>query len=412
MGPCILLVLMFVILLLHWRSKGRKDIVVNMPLIAYLSTSFFCLIQYSKEPQNWSLSYWSYLYYIIVFIILLFPIWKSNPSTTNKIIIKNSRIVRYLAAIFVVFSVVSVYLTLNKAVDALATGEWLRIRNEMYYGDFEVYSTTWERISLNGRNFMSLFITVYFFYQLAYVKDRKNWFNIILLAIAVFIPPFLGALTMAARGTMFLTILRFVLIYLFFRKRLSNKISLIIRTFFFSLSIFVLIISIAITIARFDDSAKDSILYYFGHSLLSFNYGVADSIHSFSHGKWFLGDYYNLISDSSGDLDFGKLGTHFGTAFITLIGCLYVDFGPFGTIIFSLVISLIFAKSIGRKKHLTFQQSYLYLFYVDFLIGGVFVYGQGYGFKIIFSLILFWVTNINYGRLFPTKRVVKIAEDY
>ena len=128
---------------------------------------------------------------------------------------------------------------------------------------------------------------------------------------------------------------------------------------------------LSVSNSRFGSSfLSSSLLHYFSHSFLAFNYGVADSITDFAYGKYFFNKIFGSIP-----LDFDYLGTHFDTSFITFVGTLYIDFGPIGTFLIAMIIPVFFNGIIKRRKRIDFSDLYIYSFYLNYLFIGVFVIG-------------------------------------
>jgi hypothetical protein len=118
----------------------------------------------------------------------------------------------------------------------------------------------------------------------------------------------------------------FAIVYLMMKDILPKYVK---RTLIIAVSIIIpliLIYFIAVTVSRFEESslnidAGESMMYYLGHSMLTFNYGVMDTIQNYANGA------YMFDCSSLKDIRFG---THFGTNFITFVGVLYLDFGLVG----------------------------------------------------------------------------------
>ena len=122
-------------------------------------------------------------------------------------------------------------------------------------------------------------------------------------------------------------------------------------------------------------------MYYLGHSMLTFNYGVMDTIQNYANGA------YMFDCSSLKDIRFG---THFGTNFITFVGVLYLDFGLVGTVLVAIIFCSYFCK-IGRRRYLDIPDIYLLLTYSMLIFNGVFVLGRGYGIQLLEAWIIYFL---------------------
>ena len=148
-----------------------------------------------------------------------------------------------------------------------------------------------------------------------------------------------------------------------------------------------IIFSIAVTNSRFGElDVSSSLLHYFSHSFLTFNYGVVDSIENFANGKYFFNFFYD-----SQYIDFFHLGTHFDTSFITFVGTLYLDFGPTGTFLIALIVPFFFNFKKKSGKNIDFGDLHLYSFYLSYLLIGVFVIGTSNSLDWIIALSFYWL---------------------
>ena len=148
---------------------------------------------------------------------------------------------------------------------------------------------------------------------------------------------------------------------------------------------------IAVSISRFEgvkakefDSTESSLIMYLGESMLYFDDGVMNGVTEYAHGGYIL-DIPERISQIRGD--------HFGVHFMTFIGCLYLDFGPLGTIIYALLIAA-YWKLFMRKESFGIPELFFLLTYLMYLFNGVFVMGYGYGIQWLEAIFIYFALRI------------------
>ena len=162
---------------------------------------------------------------------------------------------------------------------------------------------------------------------------------------------------------------------------------------------------IAVSVSRFEeakqgnfDSAESSYVMYLGESMLYFDDGVMNGVTEYAEGGY-LFDIPEKISQIKGD--------HFGVHFMTFIGCLYLDFGPYGTLIYALLVAA-YWRLFMQKKRKGIPELFFLLTYLMYLFNGVFVMGYGYGIQwieAIFIYIALRVAELIY------RKIYKVEED-
>lgn len=401
-------VILYNIILFLWYKQKRYNLGTIVIPMLYAITAILCMINYISEPKLWQLSILPFVYMFVVYMILLMPFRQIAPYEVNRVTIRNERLIEYIIYIYMFMAFYSTYITIADAVNAFQTGDWLAVRNEMYYGEEKDWNK-FQKLCMNGSSMLHTLAEVWMFYVLSKIcKNRKRISYIILLAVAVFLPNLVSAVANAARGLLFYMLLEAFIIGYIFKGHYSKKFVRTIFVFSIIIIFFSLLLSISITLSRFDDDSSSWLLLYFGHSMNTFNYGVMDSIHSYGDGRWFFGSYFDIFFPGRHlqIIDFDQsLGTHFNTGFITLIGCMYVDFGPIFTIIMAIIIAAVFARKKLRKET-SFANLYLYAVYASFIAEGVFVEGKAYGMKLIIMVLIFYV--INY-KSYMRKKTVEVV---
>lgn len=386
-------VILYLGLFLFARKKNKNRNAGSMVIpFMLLLTAVMCCYMVFVEPKMWKLTFFPFVYLFATYSILYIPVLQLCPLKDDYIVAKNPNLIKLLVIFFIVLSLSSGYFRVQEAISAFTSGDWLAIRTEMYQAEGPVYDSFFQRLSINGAGFLNTLGMVYFFYCLSSYRKKKNSVIFMtILFIAVFIPPIISAVSNAARGTLFHLGIKSLVVTLVFFNHFSKQVKKGIFTIGIVIALFFVFMSIVITLSRFDFDSSSSVLYYFGHSMNTFNYGVMDSIKTYSGGQWFLGDYYKLFGNM---VDLENNGTHFGSGFITIIGCLVVDFGPYLTLLVILILVLLFFKK--HQKAMDLSEIYLYVVYSELLIEGVFVVGLTYGTKLLVKLIIFYIIAFNY----------------
>ena len=142
--------------------------------------------------------------------------------------------------------------------------------------------------------------------------------------------------------------------YLIQYKQINPQLRVKVNLYVGAVAIVFIVYLIIIAFSRFSSvgstyggDVNASLIYYSGHSMLTFDDGIADSIKRYLWGDFFIGSE----SIQGKDVD-SMLGTHFGSRFFTYIGGFYLDFGP----IFTYQMRILFAFSMYL-----FLWEYLYM---------------------------------------------------
>jgi oligosaccharide repeat unit polymerase len=366
--------LYLITLLIYWRKRRKIDIGVIL-LSLYTLVAIVCVFNYALGGDIWELRLWPFLYLYIVVMLFFRPYFFDNDTLFEKLKVRNRQVLRIMFVLYIFFALVAIYYSLDEAIYNLRTTQWAFIRNELYKGQVELYSNQVERAAKIFVDYLRPLFIILFFYYLT--KKDANTLWLVVSAIAIIIPVTLAAIIVVSRG-MFVTLaLDLFAGYLIFRKGISKAIKKKLGIIFLIFLILALSFSINVTISRFGESQKWlSILDYFGHSMLTFNYGIADSIIRFGNGKYFFDWFLPFLNIEP--IDFDLLGSHFGTRFFTFVGAWYIDFGPVATFLIALILPSLMAGIFRYKKRVDIADLFIFLFYLDYLLGGVFVVGKGY----------------------------------
>lgn len=386
--------LYFLTLILYWGR--RKKINCGFILLSlYTFVSFMGILEVISNPTRWDLRVWPFLYLYVSFMLFFRPVLFDSDKLQERLVVNNFKTIKFLSIIIILFSFLSIYFYYPVAAENFRKGNWLEIRTNHYLGEIEIFSNALVRIIANLSTHLRLAGTVLFFYFLT--KPNASKIIKLLLGVSIIIPPILIAATTASRDVFFELFMSLIVCYFIFKNGIPAKIKRLIITsalIFFSIAI---IISAAITLSRFGEEKQGgSLLFYFSHSFLTFNYGLTDSINNYLYGDLFFGRIYDLITGHSGKpipLDIST-GTHMSTSFFTFVGAWYIDFGPIGTLIAAITIPYFFSAAFKGKQYVTIANVFAYLFYMSYLIRGVFVPARGIAFNWAIALFIFFLLKL------------------
>lgn len=378
--------LYLIAIIIYWFRKKSFDLGFVL-LSAYFITALCCIFNYAQSPNAWHLIIWPFVYLFSVIILFLRPFLKYNTdSISRKTVVTNMSLYKSYCIIYIVASGLVLYFNYTTGISNLLSADWFAIREQQYAGDVVLYNSQFERIV---KIFTAYFTPLSIILAFYYLSINKNKWLSALLILVISLNNFSSSLLNASRGRMFFLVLELFLGYFFFKEKIDKKIKRRLILFGSILLSIILIYTIAITNSRFEfsqtfDSSRNSIIYYFGHSMLAFDYGIADSIQRFMEGDFILGT--NESRYMSGFDTYA--GTHFGTSFFTFVGALYLDFGPYITAFIALIIPIPFMNILKKKKY-DLADVFLLFFAADYLLKGVTVVGRGYIIQIAMTIAIY-----------------------
>lgn len=385
-------ILYLCLILWYWRRYKIIDEVFLMlslwALVALLGP--FLVV---TEQWKWKLMMWPYIYLFVTFLVFSFYFLKRKKHlfSVGKFINSHSAI---LDGINIVYIACAIYELLNINLAVLSFSFLSEEAQELYLAAHEETVLIKNTLFYCQRYTSTFFVltAISVFNYLAQGRKTLGW----LLFAFTLISVIAGNAEIASRGVMFSQMLIFVSVFLVYRPYLSKKDIKSIGIGALIAGFMIAAFFIAVTIARFSDNATtgynsplESVIEYFGHSMLYFNYGICDvdfdtwggyrTFHYFSKTLFGI-DYHNHPD----------LGTHYGTAFVTFIGMLIQDFGYFGTLVLGLIVSFSMYKLWSGKNALSFSGLYIYLFYLNRMIMGVFVTPPGSDYAYAWAIITYF----------------------
>ena len=150
--------------------------------------------------------------------------------------------------------------------------------------------------------------------------------------------------------------------------------------------------SILVTVSRFgEDEASNSVFEYFGHSMLYFNDGIFNNLHDFAYGKRFFSWFIDLFGGNS-DFNMAKAGATHGTAFYTIVGSMYLDWGFIGTLV-EAALACVLMIQFTQKRTIMLSDMVIIVFYINTLAKGIFAFGRGRALDWIMTFVVYFIVK-------------------
>lgn len=380
----------FLLFYLNWRKNKQVDIYFFLTFL-YAFTAIMCFLYYQEVPSEYpNIGIIAFVYLFFALMMFMAPIRTFDIRKKTLNIIDN-RYFLILALIFLVFSAYDIVTSFAHTEEIIKSGAYEELRN-MGYTDpdmVELYSDQYQRLAKNVDSYLKPFALVYAFFQLT--KPNPNKLLVISLFIAIIVPSFIGAVADASRGMIIAVLLQLVVAYLLFK----NNIPVERKKYFYIGSLVVLsgfvIYTIAVTLSRFGDDSGNSVFMYLGHSMLVFNDGIFYNMTQYSWGGKFLDFFVDMFGLQS---FFPKaIGATHPKAFCTIIGSLYTDFGPAGTLCMAVLAQLII-KRYFYTKEIKMSDAIMIVFYSTTIANGIMVSPRGRALTWIMTFVVYFIVRI------------------
>lgn len=377
--------LMYILLFGITWQLNRKIGVSEILLSIYVVVSFFGIVYFLESPSAWNLSLFNLMYLFFVFCIFFIPVMQDEKTEVKECPLHYYSIYKKVGLFYIIIASYSCIVYLPQVYLALTNPNWAEIYNEAHdVIEGNIYT------KLANLFFHIRYLGIILFFSFLTKKDEKKWF-VIAMGLAAFLPVFLVAIIQASRGGVVALAISIALTFRMFSQALPKNVVRIIYKLALIAAPLMIIYFIAVSISRFEgvkakefDSTESSLIMYLGESMLYFDDGVMNGVTEYAHGGYIL-DIPERISQIRGD--------HFGVHFMTFIGCLYLDFGPLGTIIYALLIAA-YWKLFMRKESFGIPELFFLLTYLMYLFNGVFVMGYGYGIQWLEAIFIYFALRI------------------
>lgn len=381
-----------------WKKTGLSISIVIMGLyvMMYLS-SVILQFFYNARINTDNIPFF---YLSIVLLILLLPVICIDSNKVEHLIIPSNYWLEKVINVLTIGSFLSFVYYIPSSIAAISVG-------------LENIESVRNQIGVSGENpfiqrslfntIASVFSTFYmvqislFFVNI--IKENKISFKSLIILLSSMSYVFLMLSFLGRDGFLF-WIISFIVLYIFFSKFMEDKLRNKIKRSFLILSVPFIFIFVYITMGRFLLGGEVDILYpfvsYLGQGPINFTYLFnIDFIPSGGSKTFslFFGNVNNEISSyNSYILDSHGINTG---VFRTLVGSFYPDFGTYGTLAFSIIVSvLIFKLKPKRKDTWDFSYMLVYMLYIMIMYQGIFyfrLYDKASNLYILIVFILYIV---------------------
>lgn len=390
MISAVLNLLLFGIMLLSYYLKKRRVDVPFMLILLYAIIALMGVFYFPDFSGKRQIEFWPFIYLPLTCYLYFIPIIKARGVYNYSSDVKINSGLKLMFFLYILCAIIKIGGDFTFVKNAIISGDWLMMKADLYNG-----------LSIGNRNgliaylanlYVSVFMHAILIYSVyTFTKEDISIVKSMFLLLIALTPYIIECILYVYRGGLLTISYLILLIFLlYYRKMVSYK----RRVLIIGLSIvasLILVLTLVISLSRFGESdAGGSIVSYLGQSMLVFNAGIATQISSYANGRYFFLNFLGLDkSDVWIDSRYG-ISTSDGSALNTFVGCSYVDFGPILTIIIAIVIASLLSQRLKRKS-VVFADLYLFAFYLDFLILGVFHCTEGFALRIFMATALYVV---------------------
>ena len=402
--------LLYLYVLLIYQKKHRKLDLFFIILLAYSMIALVGMIDYMIGifTNDFNLSIFRLFYLFIVIMICLYPFRYVNINSKPIYIVENSEI-HALLVIFIIAGVISAYFTIPKAIALQAMDDWGSLRQDVYAGESSVtlYDSQLERLAKNIYSYLQPFGSVMAFYQLT--KPKFNKFLTALIFIVWFVNAYTSATLVASRGLIMFLALKMIVLYVLFRKFIPKQRKKIIYIIVALVGLFFYGYTLAVTEARFGSESNESLWRYFGHSMFAFDDGIMRTMHDYANGRYQFGWLYQLVGEDP-TFNWQALGCTHGTAFMTFVGNIYVDFGPIFTVLTAVLMSLLIYH-FTKKKSYYLSDMIIIIFAAQWYSEGIFVFAGDQSLTWFMAFVVYFIVYIIENKSHAQKNSIRISTD-
>ena len=368
--------LLYAPLLIYTYNKYKSFNQVVLIAFVWFLSAFFSIF-YIQSDIKWisihKTTFIPFLYLIGVFWLTFWPLIKIR---SVRIVIDESKFINKVC-LFVAF--VAIIPFMENFVQIFMSGNSLVSISNNYENRDAVNFDARAHMSFIGSKLNSIllffqYITPILFFNYLSSKNKKSLLILIGLICAI-LNTIIFSFNLGARGVMVNMSLYVLFLFLLYKNYIEKKYLKFLLIVGSGLSVVLVFVFLYISIGRFGDSSYnliDWIYRYAGESFINFNNDMF-YIDNYTYGQ---NSFSTILSDEPRNID--KLANTTGIrayVFYTYIGDFYMDFGPFGTILIIVILSLIFFHFARSKK--------------QFNIGCVLIYS-------LYSMIMLLSTNCFY----------------
>ena len=279
---------LYLLMLVWLYRKQRAFTIGTFLLISYMVVAVFCYLNYTSDPRLWHLSLLPFLYLFVVVVILFSPFLSKRVRVTeNPIGNKNEHLYKTITWGYIIISLYSCTVYLPQVIEIIRNPNWLELYEEAHE---DVDTSIFVKFANVFFHIRYLGLVLLFSYL---AKKRNHPLFLIVLGVSAILPVVLVTMKNASRGGFVSLFMSLIVVYLLFKDQLSGKLKKRLKIITLTvLPASVLYLSV-VTVARFEnnpyiESAGNTVLDYLGHSMLTFAYGIFDSISRFSGGGLYV----------------------------------------------------------------------------------------------------------------------------
>jgi oligosaccharide repeat unit polymerase len=375
---------------LLYTIKRQKFDCGLLLLTIYVFVAICGIFYYIADPSRWRLTLKPYLYLFAIVMLFFRPYLKKDSNILYRYLqVNNLQLLKMFTDLYITIGILYICWVFRRLLINIISGNWGDIRSDAYNKEIHVYKNIFEEIAIAYLEYFRIAATVILFYFLTLKEIKRT--RILILAFTIFGSLICVALLTASRGSLLTFFFYLIACYLVFRNGILPKIKKNIKIIAIVFLALVYNYSINVTSSRFGkEMVFNSLIWYFGESFMLFNYGVMDTIKDYTGGLYFFSRWYPVFGLGN-EINFNQLGTHFGVGFITFVGTLYIDFGPVGTLLMALFVPIVLYKNVLKKKKKDIADVYIYIFYLDYLMRGVFVVGRSTSVNLFFAIFIYFI---------------------
>lgn len=377
---------------LYYYKTKRVDLYFTVlsaySAVALLGTYNF---YYGVFEDDYHLSIFRLLYLFVVVMICISPLQKVDFKSKDISIIDN-RYITLLLLFFIVCGVITISFTLPKAIMLQSIGEWGELRNDVYSGESTItlYDSQLERFFNNCFSYLLPFGCIMAFYQLT--KSKINlWLTGILFTL-ISLNAYASATLVASRGLIMMFAVKMLIIYMVFRKQIPDYRKKYIAIVVSFVALFLISYTMAVTESRFGDESNESLCFYLGHSMFAFDDGIMRTMHHYAGGRYQFGWLFRMLGVGS-EFNWLNLGCTHGTAFMTFVGNLYVDFGPFFTPVVAIFMSMLLSKYTSKCRY-QLSDLIIIAFAATWYAEGVFVFSGDQSLQWLMVFVVSFIVKV------------------
>lgn len=410
LGNFLLLVSFF--LLYYFKNKKDRFHIVRFLLFLYTISSF-CSILFYYTPlyelsANFEITAWPYIIWIILFLILLLPLYRFDRSHYHILSFSEDIVI----GICVIGLIFGGYLLLEEI-----------ILLPSYFANFSIDNGLFMELHDGARkvDFSPLGVLcwriVHVFNDLAYIlilpilKMKKHRRIMILGVLFIIISNILPALFIGNRSALFRLILSLFCAILIISPFINKSYRKEIRKYSLIGGSLVVFVFMVMTISRqiiYSSTNQDFTLFYFlsryaGEGMLNFNQYILH-LKDYTDGDYCFGFIKHLFGyeqvQINEDYLLGHISSKIGIPmkiFYTFIGFFIIDLGIEGTFVFFLIVSLIFSHIISSNSYvIKLSTLYLIFIYVSIIANGtcLYIFSWSENNTLIYQLIIYGILKL------------------